>query len=233
MTENPYREIVCYGGAGHALVMLNAAESYWKGSVRVVAVVDDYAPGGTHPVLGVPIITAEERAASFTHTPVFLGIGDGSACARIGARLRKEGASLVRFAGAPDLTHATAQIGEGSLVGDYTRIGPNVQIRDYVQVLSDLIAHDVTVENGCHLGVHSSILGHVTIGAEAHIGPHAVIANGTPKERLIIGEGARIGVGAVVSRSVPAGAHVIGNPAMSVAEWKVLKDMARERAAQS
>lgn len=218
-----YDEIVCYGGAGHAMVMLHAGEHYWNGKVKLRAVVDDRHNGMIHPQLGVPVISAQDRLESYADVPVFMGMGSPSACARIGARLRGEGATFASVPGRPELVHPTVKLGEGVLVAPHTRIGPNVEVGDFCQLLGDLIAHDVIIGDACHLGVHSSVLGNVTIGAQTNIAPHAVICNGAPGAPLTIGSGATVAVGAVVSRDLPDGSKVIGNPAMPVEDWARLK----------
>lgn len=219
-------EIVCIGAAGHALHILHAVEYYWKGRVRLVAMVDERENGHVHSVTGVPVISMETRAREYADVPVMLGIGNPKACERLGAQLLEEGATFARFDGNPELVHPDAKIGVGVIIAPYARIGAGVEVGNFVQVLADLVAHDVKIGAGAHIGVHSSVLGHVEVGPRCNIAPHAVICNGSPKERMRIGADATVAVGAVVSRPVPSGGVVVGNPAMSPDAWRKIKDLA-------
>jgi maltose O-acetyltransferase len=82
-------------------------------------------------------------------------------------------------------------------VGDYTQIGPGVQI-----LAADHPRHKATQASGLEFGRP------VRIGCNVWIGAGAIILPG-----VSIGDDALIGAGSVVTRDVPAGATALGNPA--------------------
>lgn len=228
--ETTYDEIVMFGSRGHSQMILRGAEEFWRGRVALRAVVDDLENGFSHPILNVPVISSVERLTHFRDVPVVLGVGSPSLRAEIAARLDDEGATLATCV-PPTATHLDPSVhfGAGSICAAFTRIGPGVRIGVGAQVMATLVAHDVEIGAFSNVAVHSSVLGHVMIGREVNIAPHAVIANGTRERPLQIGDGAIIGVGAVVVRDVPAGARMVGNPAMTVEKWKKLSQLLEDR----
>lgn len=221
-----FDEIVVYGARGTGQTILQAWETVWNRRVRLRAAVDDFENGFDHPALGVPVISPEQRLARFASVPVMFTMGHGAARARIAARLAAENAvfatAVHRASGwiMPDL-----RVGAGSVVHPAARIGPNVVIGAGVQVHGEMLAHDVTIGDFCDIGLGTTLLGHVAIGAQVNIAPCAVIHNGTRTAPLTIGDGAVIGVGAVVNRNVAPSARMIGNPAMTLWEWKRLRQL--------
>lgn len=218
-----FDEITVFGARGHSLMILRGMEEYWLGRVRVRALIDDIDSGHTHPDLGIPVISSDQRLSDYPDLPVLVTPGSTSLRGQVIARLAGEGAALAT-AICPDQPHVdpAAAYGPGCLVTPYTRIGPGVRIGEGAQVLATMIAHDVEIGACSNLNAHSSVLGHVIIGREVNVAPYAVIGNGTPDRPLRIGDGAVIGVGAVVVRDVPEGGRMVGNPAMSVERWKAL-----------
>lgn len=221
-----FTELVIFGARGHGMMILRGMEEFWRGRVRLRAVIDELENGFRHPHLGVPVISMAERLRDWADIPVLVSPADTQLRARIAAQLDAEGASLATVI-CPGQAHVDPAVdyGAGCLCGPYTRIGPNVRIGAGAQVMSTLLAHDIEIGEFSNLNVNSSVLGHVRIGAHVNIAPYAVIANGTAKRPLTIGDGAIIGVGAVVVGDVPAGERVGGNPAMPISRWKKLRGM--------
>lgn len=225
-STSDFDEIVVFGSRGHAMMILAEMQTIWKGRVAVRAVVDDIENGYLHPELAVPVVSSEQRLRDFPQIPVMLGIGSPSVRARIARQLVAEDAILTRVVPPPAyLLHSSVTFGPGSFCAHICRVGPNVEIGEGAQVLGMMLAHDVRVGDYSNVNVHASVLGHVDIGREVNIAPHAVIANGTPERRLRIGDGAIIGVGAVVTADVPERARMVGNPAVTVEQWKGLKKL--------
>lgn len=219
-----FDEITAFGARGHAVMLLRGMDAYWRGRVRLRALVDDIENGFRHPSLGVPVVSSAERLRDFAALPVLLTPGSTPLRTKVAAQLAAEGA-IFATAACPDQAHVdpTVFYGAGCVCAPTTRIGHMVRIGAGVQALSDVIAHDCEIGDFATLGLHSSIYGHVRIGRGVALGASAVVTNGTRHRPLCIGDGAVIGVGAVVLRDVAAGERVVGNPAMPVRQWVKLR----------
>lgn len=224
-----FDEITVFGARGHSLSLLRGLEAYWQGRVRLRALIDDIDHGFVHPVLNVPVLSSAERARLLPDVPVLLTPGSGALREKMARRFADEGATLATAA-CTDQLHVdpVVEYGAGCLCMSFTRIGPHVRIGAGVQLLASVLAHDVTIGDFATVGFGVCVSGHVEIGAGAHIGPQAVISNGTRNRPLRIGAGAIVGVGAAVLRDVPPGARVVGNPAMPLRDWARLQRLIRQ-----
>lgn len=223
-----FTEIVVFGGHGHATSSVDSVADAWEGTLSVVAVVDDFDHGFTHPHLGCPVVSGDERLERFPTTPVMLAVGATDLREQVAMRLIEQGATFATVharRGHHPPAHRSVVYGPGSVVAPHTMLGSDVSIGIGAFVAATAIAHDTIVGDFATVGVGSNVLGHVRIGRGANVAPGAVIGNGTPDRPLRIGDGAVIGVGAVVVRDVGPGARMVGNPAMTVADWRRLKSL--------
>ncbi|WP_028601611.1 hypothetical protein [Ottowia thiooxydans] len=224
-----FDDLVIYGARGTAEMVLSDLQEARGGRVRVRALVDDLNHGFDHPRLSAPVISAQQRLERFPDTPVLLMIGDGSAREKVALRLAAEGAMFATFCGnGPGVRDAQPQLGPGSYIPSFTRVGPNVRLGACVLVHGDFIAHDVTVGDFTNIGVRASIYGHVEIEDHVIIGPNAIVGNGSPDKPIRIGAGAALGFGCVVTRDVPPGARLVGNPAMPSQDWAILRKLIKD-----
>ncbi|RJL03310.1 acetyltransferase [Paracoccus siganidrum] len=219
-----FDEITVFGARGHSLMILRNMEEYWRGRVRIRALIDDIENGFSHPGLGVPVISSATRLRDYADLPVLLTVTSTSLRKRVAAQLADEGATLAT-AICPErpLVDPVVDYGAGCVCLPTTRIGPDVRIGAGTIVLSSLIAHDVEIGDFSTLAGESFVSGHVKIGAQVNIAPRAVISNGRRTRPLRIGDGAEIGTGAVVVRDVASGERLIGNPAMPIRNWVKLQ----------
>lgn len=224
-TEN-FTQVVVYGARGFTVSILDDLMGYWGDTVELVALVDDLEYGFVHPILSRPVISGAERLQQFPDVPVLLTMGDLGVRREIAQRLALEGAVLATAnCRALPSANSTALYGSGSLVVSVCRVGPGVRIGQRTQVLASLVGHDTVIGDDVTIGINAQILGHVEIGDGTHIAPFAMIGNGTRDRPLKIGAGATLGVGTCVVRDVPPGQTVVGNPAMTVPEWRRLKEL--------
>ncbi len=228
-TTATFDEITVFGARGHSLMLIRGMEEYWRGRVRIRALVDDIENGFDHPTLGVPVISSAERLRNYAVLPVLLTPGSGALREQVISRLATEDATLAT-ASCPGQSHVDPDVayGAGCFCAHYTRIGPGVAIGIGAQVLANVIAHDVSIGDFTTIGVETCVAGHVEIGTGVTIAPRAAIGNGRRGRPLRIGDGAEIGTGAVVLGDVARGERVIGNPAMPIRDWVRLRRLARK-----
>lgn len=221
-------DITMWGSRGTASLILQGLQSGLKGGLRVRAVIDDLDHGALHPRLNVPMISADERKAAYSDLPVLLAMGSPELRAKIFHRLTHENAQIFTHAPTGPRVEPDIITGAGTILVPETRVGPNVKLGQGIQGLARLISHDIEIDDFTTLGYRSAILGHVKIGARVSIGPGAIIGNGTLKKPLTIGDDAIIAPGAVVLSPVRARARMVGNPAIRIQDWAILRRLARK-----
>lgn len=225
-----FDEIVVFGARGHSLMILRGLEEYWKGRVRIRALIDDIENGFTHDGLGVPVISSDRRAQEFAGLPVLVTVTNPALRRRVVNRLQAEDACLAT-ATCPDVVNIDPDVrfGPGSVCMPWTRIGPAVSFGPCCIVLASIVAHDIQVGAFSTLAGDALVSGHVKIGDDVNIAPRAVIANGNRQRMIGIGNGAEVGVGAVVISNVAPGGRVIGNPALPMRDWVRLRRLVRQQ----
>ena len=129
--------------------------------------------------------------------------------------------------------HPTAEIDDGAIIGDGTKVWHHAQVREGARVGRECVLgkgvyvdKDVVVGDRCKIQNRASIFHGVTLEDGVFVGPHAVFANDTfPRainpdgslkseddwtvERTHVGRGASVGAGAVVLPGVTIGAWAL------------------------
>lgn len=91
-----------------------------------------------------------------------------------------------------------------------TVLGDNVKVDNLVH-----IAHGVRVNNNCLIIAHSMIAGSVVIGENSWISPGVLVKN-----KITIGKNSLLGIGSVVINDVKEYDVIVGNPGVSLADYK-------------
>lgn len=208
--------IVCFGGGGHAAVVID--------TLQAIAACDDLAVVGfiaetatAQPVMGVPCLGTDENLDNLiethglTHFIVAVGTTKGGGDLRARLFGRAEAAGLVPFAAVhPSAVVArSAKIGAGSIVMAGAVVQPRVHIGcDVIVNTRASIDHDCWIGDHSHIAPGAVLSGGVEAGEACHIGVGAVVL-----QNKVIGRGATVAAGAVVVRDVAPQAVVMGAPA--------------------
>lgn len=102
-------------------------------------------------------------------------------------------------------------LGEGNVFSPNSFISCNVNLGDFITVISASIAHDVSVDSFSTILAFADPTGAVKIGRNCIIGENAVII---PK--VILGDHCIVHPNSVVMRNLPDGSEVYGNPARRI-----------------
>jgi sugar O-acyltransferase (sialic acid O-acetyltransferase NeuD family) len=210
------RDVIIWGGAGHAKVL---AECLAYGSDRIVALFDNN-PAVTSPLEGVPCYIGMAglerwrgtRPAGQVH--FLIAIGGDKGRDRVALHRTLEQAGLTALS----VSHPTAFVAGNATVGAGCHIlaGARVCVECRVGMESIIntqasVDHECVLGIGVHVAPGATLAGCVRVGDFTMIGAGAVIL-----PRVTIGANTVIGAGAVVTRDLPDNVVAYGNPARIV-----------------
>lgn len=110
--------------------------------------------------------------------------------------------------------HPTAIIGEHNNIGEglvmypNARITVNVQVGDFVTLLSSGIGHDVQIGDFSTISSYCAVTGGAFLGRKVFLGSHATVI-----PNVSVGDNVYIGAGSVVITNIQPSIRVMGNPA--------------------
>jgi bifunctional UDP-N-acetylglucosamine pyrophosphorylase/glucosamine-1-phosphate N-acetyltransferase len=171
-----------------------------------------------------------------------VSLGDG---VRIGANCVIANATLAAGAVVHPFTHIDGEalgveVGEGALIGPFSRLRPGTRLGDGVHIGNFVEVKNSTLAAGAKAN-HLAYLGDATVGERVNYGAGSITANydGANKHRtvieadvhigsncvlvapLTIGTGCTVGGGSTVTRSTPPGSLTVGrSKQVSLPNWK-------------
>ena len=175
--------------------------------------VDDVAEAHTlngHGVLTYDQFLAMEASDRF----VALAVANSEIRATLAAKCDKDGVRPWSIQALNSVVLDSVQIGHGVILNPFVTLTSNICIgRHFHANIYSYVGHDCDIGDFVTFapGVHCN--GNVTVEDYAYVGTGAILRNGQPHKRLIIGRGAVVGMGAVVTKDVAAGVTGVGNPA--------------------
>lgn len=177
-TDRPW---LILGAGGHAAVVIDALQ---KAGATVSGVLDP-AWTAAAPLLGVPILGADDYLNTLDPKQVYVAVGVGG---NGGNPLRRSLFNLARKTGfeMPPVIHP------GSIVAESALLEPGVQVMAGAVVQARTLLSEGVIVNTLASVDHDS-----TIGAFCHIAPHACICGG-----VVMGQGVHVGAGAVVIQEI-------------------------------
>ena len=106
------------------------------------------------------------------------------------------------------------KIGLCSSISPYVTITSNVKVGNFFHInLYSYVEHDCEIGNYVTFAPGVKCNGNVKVEDNVYVGSGAIIKNGKPNKKIVIGKNSIIGAGAVVTRNVRPNTVVVGNPA--------------------
>jgi sugar O-acyltransferase (sialic acid O-acetyltransferase NeuD family) len=148
----------------------------------------------------------------FSNKPVFIGIGDNQARAKVYFELFSNGVAT------PSARHPSAIISPNVNVGDASILMPGSLINPFVSIgkavicnTGCIIEHQCIIGDFSHIAPGAVLAGNVKVGRNCFIGANAVI-----KQGVEIGDNVVVGAGSVVLKNLQNGSLCYGNPAKNI-----------------
>lgn len=222
------REVTIYGASGFALAIADMiTNGIEPGAYAVAAHIDDFVGDQGHMLGGAPVIGFETWRTRYLEMPCIVALGDPRGRRTLVQRVAGVGGHFATVFRATGGVSPRITVGEGSIIGQPTYVGPLTTIGRHGRVMPmAVVGHDVTLGDYVTVCSSASIAGYVVVEDDGFIGAGAVVVNGTAARPLRIGAGATIAAGAIVTRSVAPGMTVSGNPA------RPMREIAGERLAR-
>lgn len=147
---------------------------------------------------------------------VVLAIANSAVREKLAAQCNDDGVLPWTVTAGNVVTLDSVEIGAGAVLSPFVTLTSNVRIgRCFHANIYSYVAHDCVIGDFVTFAPGVKCNGNVKVEDHAYVGTGAIIKQGKPGQRLVIGRGAVVGMGAVVTRDVPAGTTVVGNPAKS------------------
>lgn len=225
LAESVLSETVVYGlqGTGGCargiMPLLDEGPLEGRSALRVNRLFVFVEPNPKNSVVnGVPVLS-DADFISMTCFRKFFNVGIAQSSIRELVFRRYSGLGLETFAIAASTSKVfeNTRIAEGSVLCPNTTVTSNATIgRMFHLNINSYVEHDCVIGDFVTFAPGVKCNGNVQIEDHAYIGSGAVIKQGTPDKRLVIGRGAIVGMGAVVTKDVPPATTVVGNPARPI-----------------
>ena len=200
------REIIVIGSGGHAKVVIATAQA---AGFRVHSVYDDDESRHGGNVLGVPIAGSIASVTEAGGRSAINAIGSNRARADVCAGLDFVWATLVHPSA---VVHSSTSLGEGTVVFAGVVVQPGTKVGKHVILNTcSSVDHDCKIDDYAHIAPGARLCGNVTIAQGALMG---VCSSALPG--VGVGAWAVVGGGATVVDSIPPGVVAIGTPARVV-----------------
>lgn len=200
------KPLLLLGGGGHCHAAVDVIEA--EALYRIAGVVQP-PPDGSEPILGYPVVGADDDLpALLVETPrALITVGQIKSPAiriRLFELLKSHRAEIPVIKSPSAYCSPHAELGEGCILMHGALINANARVGENCIVNSQaLIEHDAEIGAHCHISTGSRVNGGVYIGMGSFVGSGAII-----REGVRIGPRAVIGAGQVVLKNVPEGTVV-------------------------
>lgn len=209
MPTDDERELIVFGGGGHAL----AVGSVLRGLGLVPSAV--VAPEARDGIAARTLVSDSEGIEEVisSNGVAVVAVGDNERRVALVERLLEAGCELPAIVSRSATVSSTATLGPGAIVMEHAHVGPATRLGAATLVNTGaVIEHDVVLGAGTHVAPGTVVTGSCRTERVVLVGVGATIL-----PSVTIGAGSIVGAGAVVVGPVPSGVTVIGVPAGPVA----------------
>lgn len=208
------KDIVIFGAGGLGRETLFTLRELQRQSdaYHILGFADDRLYGGTADEMPV-LHTLSTLRESSTPLCVAIALGDPAARRRVHDALAENPLLSFPTILAPGVICSDrVRMGEGCIVGFGAILTVDIEIGNFVLVSNACtIGHDAVLHDFATLYPGARVSGNVTLGEGCLMGVGSSIIQG-----LQVGEGAVVGAGAAVVRSIPAHCTAVGVPARPI-----------------
>ena len=203
--------IVIVGAGGHGKVVLDILQ--YNRDNHLAGFIDDARRSKGKIIDGIPVIGSTAALGKLivrNHIEgAIVAIGDNHTRARVYARLKILGITLVNALHPGAILARDVKVGEGVVIASGAKINTGTKIGNNVIINTGVIIdHDNNIEDDVHISPGVKLSGNVTIKKYSHVGLGVKVVS-----RITIGENVTVGGGAVVLEDIPANTVAVGVPA--------------------
>lgn len=216
--------IFIIGAGGHGKVVADILRAAGQPAGGPVVGFIDADPSRTgQTVAGLPVLGPPNRlehlARDYNAGRAVVAIGDNRARVELAAEIQRAGLELASAIHPSANLAGDATLGRGVVVCLGASVGAEASVGDLCIINTNAsVDHECLLHRGVHIAPGTAIAGRVEIGEEAFVGIGASVI-----QCRKIGPRATVGAGAVVIRDVPADATVVGTPAVSIHDKRMLR----------
>lgn len=202
------RPLYLIGGGGHAKAVIEIVEKLTSHQIIGIVELESYADT---QLLGYEILTegVEFSCLPNANADFLVAIGqvkDATPRVRSFNKLKSLNKSLATILSTLSHVSERANVGEGSIIMDFTMVGPDVHIgKNCIVNNFAQVEHDSTIGDHCHLSTNTVVNGGCELGDKVFLGSGSIILNG-----ISIGSQSIIAAGEVVRMNVPEKCLFVG-----------------------
>lgn len=189
------KQIYIYGASGHGLVVADIARAC---GYQTIVFVDD----------GVNHCLSFEEIQSLNTFPIALGVGDNVTRQILCEKACSHGFSVATLIHPSSTVSSSATLAVGTVVMPHVVVNAGATVgKGVILNTGCIVEHECVVEDFAHISPQVALGGNVTVGRLTHIGIGTSVIQG-----IRIGANTIIGAGSVAVKDLPDDKVCYGNP---------------------
>ena len=200
------------GGCGRGLIPF-VYQNFFSKFTKIIFVDDNL--NIKKKIDGYQVISYEKfKKLNIKKKFLLIGISDVKLRKKISLKIKKDKIKFFTLFSKQSIIFEKKNIGVGSSISPFVTITSNVKIGKFFHInLYSYVEHDCNIGNFVTFAPGVKCNGNIKIEDNVFVGSGAIIKNGLPNKKIIIGKNSIIGAGAVITKNVPKNSIIIGNPA--------------------